>query len=189
MRIGVVNRTILVSFLLLPLSGCIGVSTNRCFTCAVSVWTDYGTGGHIFQIASMSSYQDVQNVARTYCSERGLAAPKIGPRMPNKFDQNDSEYDFTCGDRTVANPNIVSPTPVKSTEVERLQAEAEASRQRQRQLEEERNQARQQPAPVSGASITNIDRLSLDVSKSKCTELGFKPGTEAFGKCVLQLSK
>lgn len=33
------------------------------------------------------------------------------------------------------------------------------------------------------------ERLSLEVSKQKCEELGFKPATEAFGKCVLQLTK
>jgi hypothetical protein len=33
------------------------------------------------------------------------------------------------------------------------------------------------------------ERLSLDASKKKCTELGFKPATEGHGKCVLQLSK
>lgn len=30
---------------------------------------------------------------------------------------------------------------------------------------------------------------SIDSAKSKCVELGFKAGTEGFGKCVLQLSK
>jgi len=34
----------------------------------------------------------------------------------------------------------------------------------------------------------NIPSASLDDSKKKCTELGFKPATEAFGKCVLKLS-
>ena len=34
-----------------------------------------------------------------------------------------------------------------------------------------------------------IDRLSIEASKRKCTELGFKPATEAHGKCALQLSK
>lgn len=43
------------------------------------------------------------------------------------------------------------------------------------------------PVPVVAPLIT--DRLSLDASKVKCGELGFKSGTEAFGKCVLQLSK
>ena len=32
-------------------------------------------------------------------------------------------------------------------------------------------------------------QLSLDAAKGKCVELGFKAGTEQFGKCVLQLSK
>ncbi len=32
-------------------------------------------------------------------------------------------------------------------------------------------------------------RFSIEVSKKKCADLGFKPMTESFGKCVLQLSK
>jgi hypothetical protein len=32
-------------------------------------------------------------------------------------------------------------------------------------------------------------QLSLDAAKVKCVELGFKSGTEQFGKCVLELSK
>ena len=32
-------------------------------------------------------------------------------------------------------------------------------------------------------------QLSLDAARGKCAELGFKSGTEQFGKCVLQLSK
>jgi hypothetical protein len=39
------------------------------------------------------------------------------------------------------------------------------------------------------AVAEKVDRLSLDASKQKCTELGFKPATEGYGKCVLQLSK
>ena len=31
--------------------------------------------------------------------------------------------------------------------------------------------------------------ITLDVAKIKCEELGFKPETEGFGKCVLQLTK
>jgi hypothetical protein len=31
--------------------------------------------------------------------------------------------------------------------------------------------------------------VELDVAKKKCSDLGFKSGTEEFGKCVLQLSK
>lgn len=31
--------------------------------------------------------------------------------------------------------------------------------------------------------------LSIQDAKSKCSDIGLKPGTESFGKCVLQLSK
>jgi hypothetical protein len=41
-----------------------------------------------------------------------------------------------------------------------------------------------QPTPV-----TPSNNISMDVAKQKCGELGFKSGTEGFGKCVLQLSK
>ena len=37
--------------------------------------------------------------------------------------------------------------------------------------------------PQEGAS------QNLDSAKTKCAELGFKPSTEGFGKCVLQLTK
>ena len=33
------------------------------------------------------------------------------------------------------------------------------------------------------------ESTSLEVAKNKCEEIGFKPATEGFGKCVLQLSK
>lgn len=38
-------------------------------------------------------------------------------------------------------------------------------------------------------SVTPSNNITIDVAKQKCQELGFKSGTEAFGKCVLQLTK
>jgi hypothetical protein len=38
-------------------------------------------------------------------------------------------------------------------------------------------------------SASTDEALSLDAAKGKCAELGFTPATEAFGKCVIQLSK
>ena len=38
-------------------------------------------------------------------------------------------------------------------------------------------------------SMASKAAISVDDYKSKCKELGFKQGTEDFGKCVLQLSK
>lgn len=36
---------------------------------------------------------------------------------------------------------------------------------------------------------TNSSPITFENEKKKCLELGFKSGTEGFGKCVLQLSK
>jgi hypothetical protein len=44
-------------------------------------------------------------------------------------------------------------------------------------------------APSVTPPATAPERFSLAASKVKCEELGFKPATERFGKCVLQLSK
>lgn len=57
----------------------------------------------------------------------------------------------------------------------------------ERQVEEKKR--KQELASGSNASLGQAGRLSLDASKIKCTELGFKPATEGYGKCVLQLSK
>jgi hypothetical protein len=75
-------------------------------------------------------------------------------------------------------------------ELERVRAESEAAKKRQQELEEQLKQSREQPViPVQAVASPTTDRLSLDASKTKCAELGFKPATEGFGKCVLQLSK
>lgn len=36
---------------------------------------------------------------------------------------------------------------------------------------------------------TNSEKMSPVLAREKCTELGFQPATEQFGKCVIQLSK
>lgn len=40
------------------------------------------------------------------------------------------------------------------------------------------------PSPINAQS----DALTLESAKKECAELGFKTGTENFGKCVLQLT-
>jgi hypothetical protein len=45
-----------------------------------------------------------------------------------------------------------------------------------------------QPAYVAPQKAVNTG-LTIDAAKVQCTDLGFKAGTEGFGKCVLQLSK
>ena len=36
---------------------------------------------------------------------------------------------------------------------------------------------------------SNLESNNIESAKNKCSDLGFKSGTEGFGKCVLQLSK
>jgi len=50
------------------------------------------------------------------------------------------------------------------------------------------SQANQAPAAPAGG-MPQAGSISMEVAKQKCGELGFKSGTEGFGKCVLQLSK
>ena len=45
-----------------------------------------------------------------------------------------------------------------------------------------------QPQQTSFPQITT-PKTSMDSAKAKCSDLGFKSGTQEFGKCVLQLSK
>lgn len=41
----------------------------------------------------------------------------------------------------------------------------------------------------SQTDSTAGDKLTIESAKKKCAEIGFKTGTEAYGRCVLQLSK
>ena len=80
--------------------------------------------------------------------------------------------------------------PNNQDELSKIRAEMDASKRKQDELEAQLTQARQQQAaPVQAVTPPTNERLSLDASKVKCGELGFKPSTEGFGKCVLQLSK
>ena len=69
-------------------------------------------------------------------------------------------------------------------EVSKPQAEATKP-----QIIENQNGSNSQSSITTKAQADASERLSIEVSKQKCEELGFKPATEAFGKCVLQLTK
>jgi hypothetical protein len=66
----------------------------------------------------------------------------------------------------------VAPVPIANAQAEEVQKQPMPPAQNQNK-------------PI----LPENDRLSLEASKRKCTELGFKPATEGHGKCVLQLSK
>ena len=45
------------------------------------------------------------------------------------------------------------------------------------------------PAPTKLPLTLLNSEISIPTAKAKCAEIGFAPGTEGFGKCVLQLTK
>jgi len=79
---------------------------------------------------------------------------------------------------------IVSPVNTQDDEVKKLQAEVS----RLQELEKAKQEPIKAEAVIKNVTLES-ERLSLEASKKKCTELGFKPATEGYGKCVLQLSK
>jgi hypothetical protein len=89
-------------------------------------------------------------------------------------------FQYRCKGKT----STSASSTTQNDEVKKLQAEVS----RLQELEK----AKQEPTKAE-AAIKNVtpesERLSLEASKKKCTELGFKPATEGHGKCVLQLSK
>lgn len=54
------------------------------------------------------------------------------------------------------------------------------------QLQQTSSSQTQQSSSQPQANIPSND---LDAAKAKCTELGFKKGSQQFGKCVLEVSK
>ncbi len=79
--------------------------------------------------------------------------------------------------------STLPPVNTQNDEVKKLQAEVSRLQELERTKQE----------PIQAEVVKTVppetERLSLDASKKKCTELGFKPATEDHGKCVLQLSK
>ena len=78
---------------------------------------------------------------------------------------------------------------------DRVNSEIEAESKKRQEFEQQ-EKARinsESEAQKANVVIKNVppenERLSLEASKKKCTDLGFKPATEGHGKCVLQLSK
>lgn len=165
-------------FLVLMFQGCAGPSTSQCLTCSVTVWRDTGNGGTIYSDTLFGSESDVYSVARKYCSERGQGSPNVGPRTDVKSNPSNWEYSFSCVSKEL--PPVRQPL-----EAQNLKTGAPSLPQPET--------LNSQPVQLQEVNKTinneNMNRLSLEVSKKKCTELGFKPATEDHGKCVLQLSK
>jgi hypothetical protein len=91
-----------------------------------------------------------------------------------------------------APPPAVIPSSIERERTS-SEIEAEIKKRQEFELQEKVRLTSELEAQKANAVIKNAppenERLSLDASKKKCTDLGFKPATEGHGKCVLQLSK
>jgi hypothetical protein len=79
----------------------------------------------------------------------------------------------------------------KKLDVAAMAAKKKADEDRARMLEE-RKKATDRAAQAKAESLAKAqaaEQKILDSYKEKCSKLGFKIGTDAFGKCVLQLTK
>jgi hypothetical protein len=161
--IGILMKTVyfaLSIFSSLLLAGCATTSNVGYAWFGTSVDHDWGTGGVIWSHESTYSLEKVTSTAQDYCRKKGLPPPSF--RSYSTPSQNNSEYyryEFNCDKREPIN------RPEKPTAYR----------------------------PNSEAPVTttqSIDSsMSLEDAKKKCTDIGFQPATEAFGKCVLRLSK
>ena len=129
----------------------------------------YGSLG----VLSYSEDADIRSRAEQICSTRGglLTAPR-----PKRLGLGGQILGYQCKGFKPQVPQAPSPdAQVKTTSAP---------------VQEKQINAPIQLVEQSKPAVTEkFDRLSLDASKRKCTELGFKPATEGYGKCVLQLSK
>lgn len=137
---------------------------------------------------------DVQQQATRYCGERspGSVASISLDRKGGGINNYPKYYSFQC----VSRPFISSGEETRRAqeheryldELKRARAETEAAKRRQLELEEQLNAERKQAtSPTKPANSSS--RAPLDTAREKCKELGFKSGSEGFGKCVIQLSR
>ena len=126
--------------------------------------------------------------ANTHCQkyEKNAQIVEQGPganhldRIRIAFKCNETAYQAAIQ----AERRRVAQNEIREQENKKLQAEVA----RQQELEKVKQEPIQAEAVKKNATPES-ERLSLEASKKKCTELGFKPATELHGKCVLQLSK
>lgn len=102
----------------------------------------------------------------------------ISSFTPQKVEQAGKSY---CAKRGLSEPMIHSP--VKRGEFYTYRFECSKSIQ-------SNTLSSPPPLPTNNNATPPVSNaMSFDEAKLKCGNLGFQPGTESFGKCVLQLTK
>jgi hypothetical protein len=154
------------SFLLISCTHIGAADGNNCgfpAICSVHIMNLTTDGGTIYLSSHDAQESDVTYLANANCNLRGLGIANVS--APYKVLSNGvKHFKYQC----VAQQQI----PVKAYEAPNIQQSYEPP-QPQVPIEE---------APRSQA-------FSKETAKKQCEALGFKPKTEKFGKCVLELTK
>jgi hypothetical protein len=123
---------------------------------------EWGSGGEIWSHESTYTQEKVVRVANEFCSRNNLPRATVtSVSTPKSAVSEYYKFNFQCDVK--ATPTAPVPQYIYQPQQPSYQT--------------------QQPSGVGSNSI------SLDTAKVKCADLGFKASTEAFGKCVLQLTK
>ena len=111
------------------------------------------------------------------------AAAKLFAEEKNRIAEADREAKRKAAEQIVQERKLKEAAARLVAEVKKRNAETarEAVFVAVVQAAEERKKAEE--------AFTGDGKLSLDTAKKKCIDLGFKPSTEGFGKCVIQLSR
>ena len=116
--------------------------------------------------------------------KRGSAHKTSAPPPYDKWGWNfgNTYWKYSCNGLKIATQKSSTP---------RFDCETKLGSKASRNLVDQCVDAHSKNIPFLYPTIENTPKsnLSFDSYKTKCTDLGFKPGTQEFGKCVLQLSK
>ena len=164
----------------------IGYGSNNGQVCA------YDSMGRLVE---NSSQDKVTSSAVNKCNTLGLGSCVVYAIDDDKIIYNKEAHTDKMNKLIQAKFMQDYTTRTEADKTKRLQAEVEEKKriemqqqaaQRERESSENVNETSIKSTPLPE---NVVKKLSIDVAKEKCTELGFKSATEGFGKCVLQLSK
>ena len=145
------------------LAGCGGTGSAHggfCFACSEYILgTDNGGVGYIYLDTNGGSKHKMLNLASANCVTRGYYIARVSDHPYRSYANGVQHYSFQC----------ITAEDYAYSAAKNLESKTSES-SKVKQLDG------QNKAPT------------LDAAKRKCIELGFKSGTEGFGKCVLKLS-
>ncbi len=131
--------------------------------CSVYIMHLTTDGGTIYLDSNEYPESDVRYLANENCKLRGLGVANVAPPY-EVFSNGVKHYKYQC----VAQQQV----PARAYEAPIIQQSYEPPQAQVPKEEAQRSQS-----------------ISIEAAKTKCLDLGFKPKTEKFGKCVLELIK